>query len=78
MEKKLIEDLRNKLTPLKNYLAIRRNIDKLEESDGTGITALSNGFELNKLRPIEKSEQLRAEASFAQIEYIIELLEKTT
>ncbi len=69
----LIADLRNKLSPIKNYLAMQRHYESLaSKKDGDFMDGLKRG----KLVVMIEEEKLKAEEAMAKVEHIIELLER--
>lgn len=75
-KEELLKDLRNKLTPMWNYLAILRDIDVLSSNDNKGSDFGTFSDRISDLKIIAGREQLMAEKSMHQVEYIIEQLEK--
>lgn len=75
---KLIADLRNKLSPFSNYFSLQRKLNelKLQVSEDSKYNAFMSGYEQPEVEKLIRSQAFQCEKSIAQIEYIIEQLEK--
>lgn len=72
-QKELIADLRNKLSPMFNYIKVQRELEKLTSNNSEpGYYTITM---IEKLRTIADEEQLKAEESMHQVSYILEKLE---
>lgn len=69
----LIADLRNKLSPIKTYLAAQREYESLSANDDSGFM---DGYKLAQLKEIIQTNKLIAEVSMIRVEVILEYLEK--
>lgn len=78
MEKNtLLADLRNKLSPVKNYISMQRELEQLRATVSTSnLESYNNHMKLLDMVELIQKEQIVAEQSWAKAELIIELLEK--
>lgn len=76
-DKQLIADLRNKLGPFKNYLALMRALDKLkiQAAEGSNYSAFLSGYQQPGIEEAADKERIQCEKNMAQIEYIVEQME---
>jgi hypothetical protein len=68
---KLIPELRNKLSPIKNYLSMQRELESLASKKGDFIDGIKQG----KLTVLIEKEKLKAEDAMSKVEMILELME---
>jgi len=67
----LLADLRNKLSPIKNYLTSVREFENICSQKPSFYTGIRRG----QLSVLIEKEKLRAEAAMPKVELIIEQLE---
>ena len=71
MKEKLLADLRNKLSPMKNYFSMNRDLEAIKSEEDSFL----KGYNMTELEDILKKEAIVCETAMAQIVYIIECLE---
>lgn len=78
MQKELIAELRNKLSPIKNYLTMQREYESLTAKKGNGdnYSSFLDGYKSGGLLVKIEEEKLKAESAMSKVELIIELMEK--
>lgn len=73
----LLADLRNKLSPLVNYFAVKRDYDQLKANpSNTSTGGFLDGMKMADLEAIIKKEQINCENNIAQIQYILDSMTK--
>ncbi len=70
--KDLVADLRNKLSPIKNYLALQRQYESVNNREGKGFM---DGYKLGELQTLIEKEKINAEQAMPYVEAIIHMIE---